>query len=151
MHKLSASPKAYAYLDNRIISPGQCVIKKTVIPEFWMRNALKNNGADDLLLWLLILSTNKDVAINPLKLYTHVNTDSNTSLDVDKMLSSVDEMVKLLTINEKESHINSNLISIIDYRNKYLWGKLSQFNLNLISKFLIRSIYAARSLKNRKK
>lgn len=42
-----------------ITSPGHCLIRKTSIPQLWKENILKNNGSDDLLLWLLMLEENK--------------------------------------------------------------------------------------------
>ena len=40
---------------NLIPSPGECLIKKSSIPKLWMENPMKINGADDWLLWLLML------------------------------------------------------------------------------------------------
>ena len=147
MHRFATNLKAYAYLDNRIISPGQCIIRKSFIPDFWKKNALKSNGADDLLLWLLILSNHVKPAINKERLYTHINTDNNTSLDTNLMYSSVDEMINIL----KTIKYNEKLVEIIEYRNVFLQGGKYQGRINLISKFIVNLIYFARTIKNHRK
>ena len=42
----------YLKVGTQIISPGQCLIKKKAIPEFWKTNLVRVNGADDYYLWL---------------------------------------------------------------------------------------------------
>lgn len=83
----------YAKFDCRIISPGQCLIKKEAIPKEWKEYLICNNGADDFFLWLLMLSRHKKFAINREKIYTHIYTANNTSLDTDKMNRSVQEII----------------------------------------------------------
>ena len=85
----------YGY-GNPIISPGQVLIRKAVIPEEWKTHFFQNNGADDHYLWLLLLEKKKIGKINTEKLYTHVMTGNNTSLDLDTMCKSNQELVALL-------------------------------------------------------
>ena len=85
----------YARFDSRIISPGQCLIKKNAIPQKWTQHILKKNGADDYLLWLMMLSNGKRLAINRKELYIHVDTGENTSASHEVMMASVREMVHL--------------------------------------------------------
>jgi hypothetical protein len=90
------SPKAYIFLDCRIISPGQCLIKKDSIPEFWMTHYLKENGTDDYLLWLLMFEEKKRFEVNMTPLYIHRYTGENLSLNKEKMLSSHEELRDVL-------------------------------------------------------
>lgn len=83
----------YAKFDCRIISPGQCLIKSDSIPTAWKENILESNGADDYFLWLILLSSGAKFEINRKKLYTHVYTSINASLDNDKMKQSVKEVL----------------------------------------------------------
>jgi glycosyltransferase involved in cell wall biosynthesis len=85
----------YGY-GNPIASPGQVLIQKKAIPEEWKTHFFQNNGADDHYLWLLLLENKKIGKINTEKLYTHVMTGNNTSLDLDAMCKSNQELVALL-------------------------------------------------------
>lgn len=85
----------YGY-DNPIASPGQILIKKEVIPSDWIRHSLTANGADDYYLWLLLLENNRKGAINPDRLYTHVYTGNNASLNLKVMTDSDKEVITLL-------------------------------------------------------
>ncbi len=84
----------YAKFDSRIISPGQCLIKRDSIPVVWKERILKANGADDYFLWLMMLTLGQKFAINREKLYTHVYTSANASDDLEKMRESVKELVQ---------------------------------------------------------
>ena len=46
----------YAKTHNQIVSPGQCLIRRASIPEFWQSHILRQNGSDDLFLWMLMLA-----------------------------------------------------------------------------------------------
>ena len=50
---------------NPIISPGQVLIRKNKVPVVWKESRLRNNGADDWLLWLCMLGTDSVFACNP--------------------------------------------------------------------------------------
>lgn len=104
----------YAKFDCRVISPGQCLIKKASIPIEWYDNIMKQNGADDYFLWLMMLTKDAKFSINRDRLYTHVYTANNTSLDNDKMYSSVDE---LIDINKNIHAIDDKAIAHIIARN----------------------------------
>lgn len=79
-----------------IISPGQVLIKKSAIPSEWKSNTLTNNGADDYLLWLLMLEKGKKGSICTLKLYTHSYTGENASLNTARMEKSNFEVANSL-------------------------------------------------------
>lgn len=87
----------YYYYRNPIISPGQVLIKKDAIPKGWLTNPFKENGADDALLWMLMLLEKKQGVLNEDKLYIHVYTGNNTSLNTDKMMRSTFELTDALS------------------------------------------------------
>lgn len=89
-------PYFYTRFSCRIISPGQCLIKKESISKEWMENIVTNNGADDAMLWLMMLYEKKVFAINRHIGYVHVNTGNNVSLDSQKMKNSVKEVRDIL-------------------------------------------------------
>lgn len=86
----------YISVRQQIISPGQCLIKKTSIPMQWCKMIMKNNGADDYFLWILMLAQKRKFAINGRLLYKHVITGNNKSAELRNMDKSVDEMVGYL-------------------------------------------------------
>lgn len=122
----------YLYLENRILSPGQCLIKKESIPEKWCNIAMKVNGADDMLLWLMMLRNGKKFSLHPECLYTHVFTGENVSGDDSKMAESTYEMLNILStekilgvwqqhilkrkINNDINYINVGKDLYVDYR-----------------------------------
>lgn len=79
-----------------IASPGQCLIRRDAIPHEWMERPIQRNGADDLLLWLLMLQGKHRWTINPEVLYTHVITGENLSADFDRMQNSAFEVKDML-------------------------------------------------------
>lgn len=85
----------YGYT-NPIISPGQVLLKKNIIPKEWTNYSFKNNGADDHYLWLLLLEEKRKGTINENCLYTHVATGNNTSLNIQGMAASNLELISLL-------------------------------------------------------
>lgn len=86
----------YTRFDCRIISPGQCLIQKSSIPDIWKKKILKHNGADDYFLWLAMLSQGKKFGINRELLYTHKYTSANASSDRETMRMSVDETLSVI-------------------------------------------------------
>lgn len=86
----------YTKTHNQIVSPGQCLIRRASIPEFWQSHILRQNGSDDLFLWMLMLADHKHFAIVPEPLYTHKYTGSNLSAAVSKMNGSSLEVCDLL-------------------------------------------------------
>lgn len=86
---------------NLIPSPGECMIKKEVIPELWLKSPLKKNGADDWLLWILLFKSGIKVNCNPELVYIHNDTNGkNLSADVGKMKESALEMYDILVNNK---------------------------------------------------
>lgn len=83
----------------QIISPGQTIIKRSIIPELWRKIYLSNNGADDYLLWIIILLKKCRFSYIHKPLYRHCYTDENLSNNVDKMKISEKEVAKVLLEN----------------------------------------------------
>ena len=98
----------YTKFGCRIISPGQCLIRRDSIPELWKREVLKNNGADDFFLWILMLSEGKRFTINREPLYLHIIHNNNTSNDENTIKDSTMEVAGLLKTNNAVSrwHLN---------------------------------------------
>lgn len=97
--KFSIKKSSMIKIRDLIISPGQCLIKKESIPDFWINNPLKNNGTDDYLLWLLMLNNNVNIRYNYECVYIHNYTGENLSLFREKMFNSQKEMLELLRKN----------------------------------------------------
>lgn len=83
----------YTKFSCRILSPGQCLIRKESIPEAWMEHILTHSGADDAFLWMLMLKQKKQFAIDREIRYIHKNTNRNLSLDDEKMKASLKEVI----------------------------------------------------------
>lgn len=64
---------------NMIISPGQALIKKDMIPDEWTKYILTGNYCDDAFLWLLMENKGTKFKINNEILYYHDERHSNTS------------------------------------------------------------------------
>lgn len=101
----------YYLVGNMIVSPGQCMIKKKIIPNEWCMYPVKNNGSDDLLLWILLLKKEARWTINPDVLYRHVFTGNNISSDLNRMISSTNEVIDLLKHLNLISPAEINLIN----------------------------------------
>lgn len=86
----------YLKAANQIVSPGQCLMRKSAVPEKWLNNPLTVNGSDDLFLWLLMLDQGTRFAKNPKKLYTHKQVGSNLSNSLKKMCKSDLQMCELM-------------------------------------------------------
>lgn len=96
-HQLMALEERYYYIiGNMIVSPGQCMIRKSSIPLEWTENIVKNNGSDDLLLWLLMFRKGYKFGANSDLTYTHEDTGSNVSADFQKMEKSSGEVLSIL-------------------------------------------------------
>ena len=81
---------------NPIISPGQVLLKRNAIPDLWVDNILKHNGADDLFLWICMISENCTFSLNYNILYEHVLQGENASDDIEKMIRSEQEIIRIV-------------------------------------------------------
>ena len=118
----------YAKFDCRIISPGQCLIRKSSIPEIWTKKIMTKNGADDYFLWLVMHSQGKRFGINREILYTHRYTSENLSEDKNKMNQSVGELLFFV-----ETLVQSKYVKMIRER-------VSRNGENVLHKLLVMAI-----------
>lgn len=121
---------------NRIVSPGQVLIRRSAIPEEWVRNILINNGADDYFLWMLLFGQNKKMKIHNKVLYWHLISDLNTSDNTAEMNASVLEMLsKMRTFgylsSEEEKKIGQtrnclrpDMVSVEKYRKEATYKQI---------------------------
>ena len=89
----------YFYVGDIIVSPGMVMIKKKAIPKLWMECTLTINGADDWLLWTLLLANKKKFATSYTPTYVHIDTGLNTSKNKSMMWKSTMEALKIFENN----------------------------------------------------
>lgn len=89
---------------NPIVSPGQVLLRKQSIPQVWIENILKHNGADDWFLWICMLSEGFLFSLNNTFLYEHVLHGKNASDDIAAMAQSEYELIAVA----KEKNIISS-------------------------------------------
>lgn len=70
----------YLRVRNPIVSLGQCLLKRSAIPEEWIAYTMAINGSDDLLLWILMLARGRRLVAVPDAYYLHRYTGENVSL-----------------------------------------------------------------------
>lgn len=89
--------KNFIKIRNLIPSPGECMIRKSVVPETWLNSIMENNGADDWLLWLTLFAKNANFLCNDELVYIHNDSEGqNLSANLDKMYVSGKEMYSIL-------------------------------------------------------
>ena len=112
------------YLDsgNAIISPGQVIFRRKDLPQVWLDNILMCNGADDFLLWIIVLKKGYRFLFNNEYLYYHNPQRSFDSIDSIGMIQSLKETVKILTfinlLDDNEIKKLNQQIERIEYLNK---------------------------------
>ena len=71
---------------NPIISLGQCLIRRSAIPQECQNNIMKVNEVDDWLLWIFLFMHSARFAVNSEIVYYHRTTEvGNLSSDNQKM------------------------------------------------------------------
>lgn len=134
----ATKPFVYKWIRDFVVSPGQCLIKKSSIPQYWIDHPLKNNGTDDYFLWLLMFNQGATMVSCREKVYVHKFTGVNYSLDDDKMFNSTREMLHLLRKNPEFSKKDLSLMKRriyfkrIDRRRKWLFTKESIKNIDIL-------------------
>lgn len=101
--------KYYYYVGCMIVSPGQCLIKKEAIPSIWMKGIIKNNGADDLMLWLIMMHQGKKIAVNYDQTYIHTFNGENVSANFEGMKQSALEVIEYLKKHDIISKENEKI------------------------------------------
>ncbi|MCR5640342.1 MAG: glycosyltransferase [Lachnospiraceae bacterium] len=117
------------YLDVgiQIISPGQCLIPRMVIPDYWKEHICKENGADDYYLWLLMLEAGIGFTYLDMPLYRHHYTSVNLSADTQVTDRSVFDFITLLQEYEQfPKEYIYRLKRMIVYKANFRRGNLLQ-------------------------
>lgn len=122
--RFATSEKPYLLARDFIVSPGQCLIKKTSIPREWTDKGLTNNGTDDFLLWLLMFNDKAKIICNYEAAYIHKHTGNNLSLNNEKMRKSQKEMLSFLERSAYPQKKLKALRSTIDFKNNYKMSPL---------------------------
>lgn len=117
--------ETYIKVGTQIISPGQCLINVKAIPKKWSDFVIKNNGADDYYLWLLMLGEGKKHLYVDEALYIHKYTSDNISSDTKKTDESTYEFIPMLRESKVLSEKNCNILyRMIKYKAGFRGGGL---------------------------
>lgn len=118
--KLIGNLATYLRIGIQIISPGQCLIRKSSLPDFWKTHIMMKNGADDYFLWLLMLAQGMKFNYFDEPLYTHKYTAANISADTTVTDESVYDFIDLLNDCDyfKQEDIFT-LHEMITYKNQF--------------------------------
>ena len=85
------------YCFSNKLTAGIVLIRKQCIPEQWKTDVIKNNGSDDLFLWLLLYSDKRTkITVNDDVVFVRNMTGINFSNDIQKMLKSEREVMHLM-------------------------------------------------------
>lgn len=135
--------KTYLCASNPIVSPGQVMMKRSSIPETWLQYILRENGSDDLFLWILFLSQGPKAYYNSDILYIHKYTGENYSLNEQRMLQSD---IKVYDLLQEQHLIEQKYLDMFRSNNLYKKLKLEKTR-NIIAYLhcskivLYRSVY----------
>lgn len=99
----------------QIESPGHCLIKKESIPQEWHKYIMKTNCADDLFLWILMVSKGCKFKFVNQTCYIHKYTGANLSLDIEKKHQSNIEMISYLRSIE---YVNKSDLVLLEIRRR---------------------------------
>ncbi len=81
---------------NRIVSPGQVLMRRSAVPDVWTEHIMENNGADDWLLWLCMLAEGCRFSLNEQVLYEHISHSRNASDNLECMAQSEHEVMRIV-------------------------------------------------------
>lgn len=88
--------KTYLKVGVQIISPGQCLVPKALIPKVWRTQICKKNGSDDYYLWVLLLARKIPFLLVDEPLYVHKYTGRNLSGSTKNTDASTYEFLQYL-------------------------------------------------------
>lgn len=117
-----------------IISPGLVMIKKVAIPNEWVKNIIKKNGADDWYLWVLLLAHKKKVNYFTNTIYIHKSTCKNVSNNTEAIIASSLEALQYFS---KNGFASKNLQKV--YKKRLCIIK--DINVNQENKILVYSLH----------
>lgn len=107
--------RTYLSVGTQIISPGQCMMAKEIIPREWVTHVVTSNGADDYYLWLLLLEKGIDFEYIDETLYEHNRTGENLSSDTTVTDESTYQFIDYL----RESGFNEAYLKLLDRQTRY--------------------------------
>lgn len=94
---------------NPIISPGQVLIKREIIPDIWKNEILKGNYCDDAFLWVLLKDRGIELTFVNELLYTHNENGGNTSFSWDNNADALLELKNVMERSQCLSRENSTI------------------------------------------
>lgn len=100
-------------MGNEIVSPGQVLLRKDKVPDYWKTNIMIHNGSDDAFLWTLMLCSGAKFVSNYNILYTHNSGGANASLNYQEMADSVCEWQQMIAKCKFIDMGNKQLISAL--------------------------------------
>ena len=127
--------KMFIKIRNLIPSPGECLIKKDIIPDLWKKCRLKNNGADDWFLWLLLFKRSARFVCNDDFVYIHNDASGeNLSANLEKMKKSSKEMLGIL---KKRNVLNGYEIKTLSHAIEFKYNQdTGQLSLKKLIKYI---------------
>lgn len=145
--------------NNRIVSPGQVLLKRHAIPLEWLDHVLEQNGADDYMLWMMMFYKKCKIGIHKNLLYCHMASGGNTSNNLIEMRRSLLKVVEImenigyLTKNEEErikankNLFYENVVTLSAYQKETTykriletWLTLKEQNITLEKTLYMRNI-----------
>lgn len=108
---------------NPIMSPGQVIMRKDCIPQEWLNHIQQINGADDFLLWVMMLKKGYKLGINDECLYYHTSARSEDSVSESNMIQSLRETLRILSdtaiLNKDECRPLKQWIALMEAAGTY--------------------------------
>lgn len=101
---------------NGILSPGQVLMRRAAVSQFWKDNILRYNGADDWLLWLCMMHEGKHFAINQDTVYEHTLNNGNCSGSTLRMYWSERNMYEILEEKKYFDEAHLGLLRLAIYQ-----------------------------------
>lgn len=126
-HWMATKSLFYECVSSLIVSPGHTMIKKSSIPDVWMKEIMSKNGSDDFFLWLLMFQAGSSISINNQCVYKHIGTEINLSNDRRKMYESSENFCRMA---KEKKLFNTSLLRRINRRTEF---KI-QWNFSALSK-----------------
>ncbi len=85
-------PMQYFEGINRIVSPGQVILRRDIIPIEWKENIICKNGSDDYFLWSLLMHKGYSFSLNMQSCFLHTQSCGNASRNMHENYKSAEEV-----------------------------------------------------------
>ena len=123
LEKNVGSMELFIRSGNPIMSPGQVIMRKDYIPQEWLEHIQQINGADDFLLWIMMLKKGCRFGINDECLYYHTSARTQDSVDEEHMIQSLKETLSILSdtkiLNRQECGMLNQWIALMEDAGTY--------------------------------